>query len=100
MQRTLDSFADHIITRASRGKDSGLWYAVLDVPLPGYVADPDFSTCCRTKAEAVAACAKKIREDAKGIGKYAPHDLVTPSYDLHYRLMPHWEAKEGAATQP
>ena len=93
-QRTLDSFADHIITRA-RPYDGG-WHAVLDCGFRTEVADPDFSPhgYGRTKEEAAQKSAQAIRNDALGIGKYAPHSIVVPGYDLHFRLMKHWELKE------
>lgn len=93
MSRTLDSFADEIITKVSRAQN-GLWYATLDVGPRWFVSDPDFSTCAVTKEAAIAKCAAKIRADARGEGKYAPHDLLLPGYSLHYRLMPYWAEKE------
>lgn len=93
-ERTLDSFADHIITRA-RPYDGG-WHAVLDCGFRTNVSDPDFSThgYGRTKEEAQAKSAAAIRADAVGVGKYAPHSLLVPGYDLHWRLMRHWDMKE------
>lgn len=90
-ERTLDSFADAVITRTIRSERN--WYAVLDTG-PYCETSLDFSTCRPTEAEAIAACAAKIRADAKGIGKYAPHGLLTPCYDLHFRLMRWWAEKE------
>jgi hypothetical protein len=94
-QRTLDSFADHIISKARPRKDGG-WHAVLDCSFKTYVSDPDFSTHGYGKdaAEAHARSAKGIRDDAIGIGKYAPHAILKDSYDLHWRLMRHWDRKE------
>lgn len=40
-------------------------------------------------------CATKIRNDAKGIGKFAPHSALLPGYELHFVLMAHWAAKEA-----
>lgn len=87
-ERTLDSFSDAVITSARQGNDSTLWYAVLDWGARSYPSDADFSTCASTREEAVALCAAKIRDDQKGIGKYAPHDL-----DM-WRLCEHWVSKE------
>lgn len=93
--RTLDSFADDIITHQSRRKD-GSWHAALDCSFRNWVSDPDFGSAGygKTKEDAARNCARAIRDDAKGIGKYAPHSLLVSSYDLHYRLMRHWERKE------
>lgn len=93
-ERTLDSFADHIITKVRR-TDSG-WHAVLDCSFKTWVSDPDFSPYGygSTALEAANRSAKAIRDDAIGIGKHAPHKIVTPGYDLHFRLMKHWVLKE------
>lgn len=94
-KRTLDSFADHIITRA-RPRDDGSWHAVLDCGFRSHVSDPDFSPYGygQSREEASARSAAAIRADARGIGKFAPHSLLVPGYDLHWRLMKHWEMKE------
>jgi len=94
-KRTLDSFADHIITRA-RPRDDGSWHAILDCGFRSQVSDPDFSPYGYGKSheEASARSAAAIRADARGIGKFAPHSLLVPGYDLHWRLMRHWEMKE------
>lgn len=94
-KRTLDSFADHIITKAHPRNDGG-WHAVLDCSFKTYVSDPDFATHGYGKdvAEAHARGAKGIRNDAKGIGKFAPHSILKDGYDLHWRLMKHWDRKE------
>ena len=91
-ERDLDSFDDEIIT-AVRCGENGLWYATLDVGSKSYVSDPDFSTCSQTREEAISACARRIRSNAKGIGS-VPHGLLVPGYDLHFRLMKHWNSKE------
>jgi hypothetical protein len=91
-ERTLGSFTDEIITSVRQGNDNQLWYAVLDVGPVSYPSDPDFSTCATTREAAVARCARKIRDDAIGLGKYAPHDILT-GYALHWRLMKHWAEK-------
>ena len=92
-ERSLDSFADDVITSVRPGRN-GLWYAVLDVGPNHYPGDPDFSTCCDSNARAIAECAKKIRNDAKGVGKYAPHSILVTPYDFHFRLAKHWASKE------
>jgi hypothetical protein len=96
-ERTLDSFSDETITRAWPSKETeNLWYAVLDVGPMRNVSDPDFSTAAKTREEAIAKAARKIRDDARGIGKYAPHAILRPgSYDLRWRLMKHWADKEA-----
>ncbi len=93
-KRTLDSFADHIITR-TRAYNGG-YHAVLDCGFNTYVSDPDFSPhgYGKTMEEAASRSATAIRNDAVGIGKYAPHALLVPGYDLHFRLMKHWDMKE------
>ncbi|TLX16251.1 hypothetical protein [Rhizobium sp. MHM7A] len=93
-KRTLDSFADHIITRARRYGDG--FHAVLDCGFDSYVGDPDFSPhgYGKTKEEAARRSAAAIRNDAIGIGKFAPHSLLVPGYELNFRLMKHWDMKE------
>ncbi len=93
-KRTLESFADETITCARPSRDGQRWYAVIDVGPQGRVSDPDFSNCAATETEARRRCAARIRADAKGIGKYSPHSLLKPGYDLHFRLMKHWAEKE------
>lgn len=97
-ERTLGSFADEIITRQRQLKD-GNWHAVLDCGFRSYVSDPDFSIhgYAATRADAARKCAAAIRNDARGIGKYAPHSLLRDGYDLKFRLMPHWDRKERLA---
>lgn len=91
--RTLESFADETITKARPSQDRKGWYATLDVGPTSYVSDPDFSSYAETREAAIRLCATKIRQDAQGIGKYAPHRCLT-GYDLHYRLMEYWVNKE------
>ncbi|MCE6958721.1 hypothetical protein LAZ40_06630 [Cereibacter sphaeroides] len=88
--RTLDSFADDIICQRSGDRN-----AVLDCGFLDNISDPDFAPYGYGAdfAEAARNCAQWIRADARGIGKYAPHRCLT-GYDLHYRLMPHWDRKE------
>ena len=93
-QRALDSFSDEIITRTRQADDGQSWYAVLDTGFHTQVSDPDFSSAAATREDAVRACAARIRTDARGIGKYAPHALLEDGYDLHFRLAPHWADKE------
>lgn len=94
-ERTLDSFANHIITRQRQRKD-GNWHAVLDCSFDGSVSDPDFSPYGygATREQAAERCAHAIRQDAIGVGKFAPHSVLKDGYDLHFRLMRHWEKKE------
>lgn len=93
-ERSLGSFSDEVITDVIEGRN-GTWYAVLDVGPKRGPGDPDFSTGARTREDAVALCAAKIRRDAVGVGKYAPHSVLT-GYDLHFRLARHWASKEAA----
>ncbi len=94
--RTLDSFSDETITKV-RQSEGGTWYASLDTGPDRYVSDPDFAVGAATRHEAVRLCAARIRADARGEGKYAPHDLLVPGrYDFSYRLAKHWAAKEQA----
>jgi hypothetical protein len=93
-ERDLDSFSDEIITRTlppNPNDPSSCWYAVLDIGPERWPSDPDFSTGAATREEAVAKCARKIRDDQLGIGKFAPHKL-----DL-WRLRKHWASKESSA---
>jgi hypothetical protein len=100
-ERTLDSFADDIITRVRQeepreGRETG-WYAVIDFGVVSQVSDPDFSGYGATREEAIRRTAKSIRNDAAGIGKYAPHSCFRDGYDLRWRLMKHWDVKERLA---
>lgn len=92
--RTLDSFSDEVITRQIELEVG--WHAVLDCGMLDQVSDPDFSPWGYgpTRAEAASSCAAAIRGDARGIGKFAPHSVLVPGYDLEFRLMKHWEKKE------
>jgi hypothetical protein len=96
-ERTLDSFADHIITR-TRQTRPGHWYACLDTGPTSYASDPDFAAWGATEADAVADCATRIRRDASGIGRYAPRKALS-GYELRWRLMKHWVEKETAQNQ-
>lgn len=93
-ERTLSSYADHIITKAR--PSSGGWHAVLDCGFDDGPGDPDFSPhgYGGSAEEAAARSAKVIRDDAIGIGKFAPHRILTDGYDLKFRLMKHWHRKE------
>ena len=93
-KRDLASFADEIITRQT--ERDGRWHAVLDCGFNDYVSDPDFAPhgYGKTRQEAAERCASAIRLDAQGIGKFAPHSVLVPGYDLHFRLMKHWSEKE------
>jgi hypothetical protein len=93
-KRTLASFDDQIITRTSKAKDGKGWYASLDNG-GTYWNDPDFTSYAVIETDAVALCAKVIREDARGIGKYAPHSLlIEGSYSFHFRLCKYLVEKE------
>lgn len=87
-ERDLDSFADDIITKASKAETWEGWYASLDHGPTRWSGDPDFATAASTRDEAVRLCAKKIRDDQRGIGRFAPHRL-----DL-FNLRKHWATKE------
>lgn len=91
-QRTLESFADDVITTSHRGESGRYWYAKLDVGPQKQVSDPDFSQCAESEEEARAKCARTIRDDARGIGKYAPHSILVDG--LQSRLLKHWVQKE------
>jgi hypothetical protein len=97
-KRTLDSFADDVITRQRPRADGG-WHAVLDTGVTRQVSDPDFSPSGygATREEAARRCARAIRDDASGIGKFAPHSVLEDGYDLRWRLMRHWDKKERMA---
>lgn len=100
-ERTLDSFADDIITKCTdKLSESGFYNASLDTGPNHYISDPDFacSGYGKTREEAIAKCAAAIRADSKGIGKYAPHSCFL-GYDFHFRLAKYWAEKE-ALTPP
>jgi hypothetical protein len=93
-----DSLEDYpatiICARGSRGQ------AWLDCGLQSTVSDPDFSTygCGSSFEEAAQRCAQAIRLNAAGkmtdsTGKTRRVHGCLTGYDLHYRLMPHWERK-------
>lgn len=94
--RTLDSFADEIITRCS-GPTNGWYHAVLD--RGPYDISFDFAAYGygRTREEAIARCASEIRRDARGIGKFAPHDCFR-GYTFRFQLCKYWSEKESAST--
>jgi hypothetical protein len=73
------------------GKDGGAWYATLDWGKYPY-GNADFSTGGRTKEGVIQECAKTIRNDMKGIGKFAPH---FDDYDLSVVLLPYWRRKKA-----
>lgn len=94
--RTLDDFADHIITRQIY-RDNGSWHAVLDCGIIEYVSDPEFSHFGIDKSRMAAAkkCADVIRKKAKKESEsLSSQYLLAPGYELYYRLMPFWEKKE------
>lgn len=91
-ERTLDSFANNIIVRTIRTKE-GLYYGVLNKPSVTHITE-DFATCRETEAKAIADCAKKIRNDHLGIGKYAPHACLRDGYTLRFELMKYWAEQE------
>lgn len=94
-ERTLDSFADDIIVRVQPSGDGNRWHAALDVGLWRFNGDPGFTTTDPDRDDAVGRCARAIRDDAMGIGKYAPHTLLSPKgYDFRFRLCRHWATKE------
>lgn len=93
-ERDLESYADDIITRTRPSGDGRGWYARLDCGIREWVSDPDFVGYGKTRAAAITDSAQRIRNDARGIGKFAPRDVLKPGYDLHFRLMRHWVRKE------
>jgi hypothetical protein len=97
--RPLDSYADHIICHVRQNRE-GYWRAVLDCGITSSVSDPDFAThgYGATAEEAAERCASAIRQNARGIGKFAPAPVLRDGYDLKFRLMRHWEKKERFET--
>lgn len=85
------AFPDEVITQVRQGTNK-LWYATLDDGPYHNPGDPDFVGCGDTKEEAVARCAKNIRNDIAGVGKYAPHLQLTGYYLT--RLVQYWTAKQ------
>ena len=86
-KRTLDDFADTIICRStSRGR------AVLDTGFYEEVSDPDFAPSGYGADFETSAknCGTRIREAALDGNRYG----CLRGYDLHYRLMRHWDRKE------
>ena len=95
-ERTLDSFADHTITKCTdKPSANGFYNATLDTGPNGSLSDPDFAPhgYGKTREEAIAKCAAAIRADARGIGKFAPHSCFQ-GYDFHWRLAKYWSEKE------
>lgn len=72
-----------VITRQS--EDGRRWYASLRGRR--WPSDADFATCRETREETIAACASKIRDDMRGVGKFAPH---FDAYSLLYQFLPAW----------
>lgn len=94
-QRSLDDFPDDIIVRVRYIESTKLWYAVLNTPnTRAGRAMPDFAGCAKTQEVAIRNCARAIRDDAKGIGKYAPHSCFV-GYDLHWILCKYWAYCRG-----
>ncbi len=94
----IERLPDRILVRTIRPdrkdpRSSGLWYAVIRLE-PNYPGEADFSTAARKERDAVRIAAAKIRDDLRGIGRYAPH---WDAYDVEYRLLPLWEAAAKAA---
>jgi len=94
-ERNLDSYADHIICHVRQDRE-GHWRASLDCGLTLDPSDPDFAShgYGASMEQAAQRCADVIRADAMGIGKFAPHRVLTPGYDLKSKLMRHWAKKE------
>ena len=88
---TAITFPNEIITKVRQGTNK-LWYATLDDGPYHNVGDADFVGCGDTKEQAVARCAKNIRDDIAGVGKYAPHPNVSGYYLT--RLVQYWETKK------
>ena len=92
-ERSLEDFPDEVIVKVRESKDRSLWYASMNTPPRNY-SFPDFATAGATREEAIARCAKVMRDDARGIGKYAPHSCFR-GYDLHWILCPWWATVQG-----
>jgi hypothetical protein len=91
-ERPLSDFSDDTITKVRQVSHGG-WYASLDAgPEERWASTPDFATCAATPEEAVRRCAETIRNDQIGIGKYAPHSILS-GYGL-FLLRKHWARKE------
>jgi hypothetical protein len=92
---SLDKFTDATLTRAQRS-ESGLWYAVIDhAPAVAEFSWLDFSSCSSvSEAAARSSCAAKIRADANGIGKYAPHDETRADSCNGRSNREHWRKKQ------
>ena len=94
--RRLDSFADEIITKVRRGQN-GMFYATLDTgpPEPWNLSAPDFAPdgCRETMEEAIRDCARAIRADDRGVGKFAPHACFR-GYTFRFQLAKYWAEKE------
>jgi hypothetical protein len=71
-------------------REGQAWYATMDWGKYIY-GNADFSTGGRTEDDVVARCAKTIRDDMRGIGKYAPH---FDNYTLEYHVLPYWRRKK------
>lgn len=96
-QRTLDSFADDIITEVRQG-GRGLWYAAAD-----FRANPrthsDFANAGSTREEAVARCAAAMRQSARGENPKGYRCGELEGYMLHWHHMALWAQKEQARTE-
>ncbi|NTF18096.1 hypothetical protein G6L37_06735 [Agrobacterium rubi] len=94
-ERTLDSYADHIICHVRQNRE-GHWRAILDCGLAAGPGEPDFAShgYGASPEQAAQRCADAIRANASEIGNRAPHRHLTPGYDLKFTLMRHWAKKE------
>lgn len=79
-----------VVTHAP-DKEGRVWYAKMDWGKYAY-GNADFSTGGRTEEDVVARCAKTIRDDMQGVGKFAPH---FDNYTLKYDVLPYWRRKRA-----
>lgn len=91
----LDEFSDETLTRV-RYSTAGLWYAVIDhAPAVAAHSWLDFSSCSSVDAAtARRICAAKIRDDANGRGRYAPHNETRADSWNGQRNREYWRAKQ------
>jgi hypothetical protein len=70
-------------------RDGQAWYATMD--WGAYIhGNADFSTGGRSRDQVIAQCAGKIRNDMRGVGKFATH---FDDYVLRRELIPYWKRK-------
>lgn len=91
----IDKLPDEVIAEATAPScPASCWYAQVAVPRDYLWMSADFSTGGKTQKDVIGQCAKTIRDDLRGIGKFATHFDDSLLEDI---LLPHWRKRVGKA---